>query len=496
MGELRTALEAFLPHYWDHVMMQRGIKVHEALKDGTTATIRSDYAAQIKTIRAHGATCAHPETHNLCVTVVGHEPYEETVHVKKRGKRPESTKTVRKQKVSVFFGFHPAGHKPSARSFNVLREDVSLLLKTGKSKHGEWFHKGERLPGREGPPLPGGLSEAAAAHPIFPSLEKEVDITDGCAAQFDGKDNYHQVAEWPTKVGTQRNHSILITMHGKNICDSLSNVVQSAIRAAVASEQILDAGTRALVLWLAEHKQLPSVAKVKKTGWWAIDDIYYGYFDPARFTQVAVPTAKGFDGSAAKHRFVSVAGVRAETAQRIGPVDVSTAFCGCAKCCQFDFKRCLMKGIGGMPTQMTRKKVPRVNPSSGTPSLSATLEEFAKELAKDQLRAVKVDSTERYMEGAFWLCLICGSAKQATARQAHSTDLFEEGWWIVEIEWYKYEEGTSPRKYKLLTQSKRWLAVNAIVRAGGLEWESGQRVPRSGIGVLKEASRELIEDCM
>ena len=81
-------------------------------------------------------------------------------------------------------------------------------------------------------------------------------------------------------------------------------------------------------------------------------------------------------------------------------------------------------------------------------------------------------------------------------REIASHDQISEGWWIVEIEWYKYEEGTSPRKYKLLTQSKRWLAVNAIVRAGGLEWESGQRVPRSGIGVLKEASRELIEDCM
>ena len=81
MMELRAALEIYLPHFWDHVLMQRGIKVHEALKDSITATIRSDYAAQIKTIRAHNATCASPETHNLCVTVVGGEPYEETVQV-------------------------------------------------------------------------------------------------------------------------------------------------------------------------------------------------------------------------------------------------------------------------------------------------------------------------------------------------------------------------------------------------------------------------------
>lgn len=206
MTELRVAIDAFLPHFWDHVLMQRGIKVHETLKDNVTATIRSDYAAQIKTIRLHSATCAHPESHNLCITVVGHSPYDEMVEVKKRGKCPSaSTKTVRKQKVSAFFGFHPAGIKPSARSFNVLREDVSLLLQKGKAKHGEWFHKGKRLPGHDlMPELPSGLVEATHCDPIFPALEIEDDLTDGCAGQFDGKDNYHQVAEWPTKVQPEK----------------------------------------------------------------------------------------------------------------------------------------------------------------------------------------------------------------------------------------------------------------------------------------------------
>ena len=64
-----------MPHFWDVVMTARGIKVHEAHKNDVTATIRSDYAAQIRTIRVHNATCATPETHNLCVTVVGHSPY-------------------------------------------------------------------------------------------------------------------------------------------------------------------------------------------------------------------------------------------------------------------------------------------------------------------------------------------------------------------------------------------------------------------------------------
>ena len=107
-----------------------------------------------------------------------------------------------------------------------------------------------------------------------------------------------------------------------------------------------------------------------------------------------------------------------------------------------------------------------------------------------------VDSSEVGIEGKFWLCDILGRAQEATEQQAHATDLFEEGWWIVEIVWYKYEAGTSPRKYKkLAAASKRWLAVNAIIRVDGLEFEGGDRVPKSGLRVLKDRSRELIEAC-
>lgn len=56
-------------------------------------------------------------------------------------------------------------------------------------------------------------------------------------------------------------------MHSKSICDSLSDVVQSAIRWAVSNEKIIDPGIRALVLCLAEHKQMPAVTKLKKEGW-------------------------------------------------------------------------------------------------------------------------------------------------------------------------------------------------------------------------------------
>lgn len=232
---------------------------------------------------------------------------------------------------------------------------------------------------------------------------------------------------------------------------------------------------------------------MKKEGWWAVDEIYYGYYDPKCFTQLAVPEAKGFAGSSEMHRFVSIKGIDSEKARREGPIDVSYAWCGCANCCRHDFSRCLMKGLGGFSSKLKRVQVPRVQ-TSGAPSQSSTLDEFAATLAPGQLRAVAVDHTETGIEGSFWLCQLLSHAQLATEQQAHATDLFEEGWWIVEIAWYKREPGTH-NKYKLEPEGRRWLAVNALIRVDGLDFEGMQRVSRTGIRVLSDRSRELIEAC-
>lgn len=205
-----------------------------------------------------------------------------------------------------------------------------------------------------------------------------------------------------------------------------------------------------------------------------------------------MPTAKGFDGSATKHRFVGI-NMDAEKARMEGHLDISTAFCGWARCCTFDLSHCLMQGIGGMPTKMQHVTVPRLN-MSGDLSQTATLEEFSEELAQDQIRAVRVDEMEYAIEGAWWLCLVCGRSIQTSEQQAHSTDLFEAGWWIIEIEWYEHEH--DERKYRLKQGSKRWLAVNAIIRVGGLEFEGGTRLAHSGVRVLSKPSHELINEFM
>ena len=196
-----------------------------------------------------------------------------------------------------------------------------------------------------------------------------------------------------------------------------------------------------------------------------------------------MPDAKGFSGSADKHRYVGLC-ADADKAQRDRP----------------------LKSVA----------VPRVS-TSGAPLQSQTLVDFAAELAQGQLRALRVDiSPERHLEGCWWLREIQGRATQATEQMACATDLFEVDWWIVEIKWYeRVPDATdsasqtqgrpsssapttaTPLKYRLLPEAKRWVTVNALIRVGGLSFEGNARASRSGLRTLsRHIVADLINDCL
>ena len=78
-----------------------------------SASVQSDYAAQVETQRSRTATCATRERHNLLVSVVGYKPYRVWL--------PKTKQWIYKQHVDVFYAFHKAGFKASARSFNVVQ---------------------------------------------------------------------------------------------------------------------------------------------------------------------------------------------------------------------------------------------------------------------------------------------------------------------------------------------------------------------------------------
>eukprot|EP00966_Prymnesium_polylepis_P195039 4521460-Prymnesium_polylepis.1 len=110
-------------------------QLHELFK--LTMTVQSDYASQLETHRIHTATCAQPERHNLLVSIVGYKPYTEMMRKPGRRRKKPVLEPVVKQHVDIFYAFHKAGFKPSARSFNVVQEDIDHFLIHGTFLHGE-----------------------------------------------------------------------------------------------------------------------------------------------------------------------------------------------------------------------------------------------------------------------------------------------------------------------------------------------------------------------
>lgn len=106
LAHQRSAICAALPHRYNKKVLRRGLKMHEALKTDATATVWSDYGAQMETDRLYTQTCARRERHNNCPSVVGFAPYVQTVKTKARGKRPASEVQIRKQRVFVIFGMY------------------------------------------------------------------------------------------------------------------------------------------------------------------------------------------------------------------------------------------------------------------------------------------------------------------------------------------------------------------------------------------------------
>ena len=125
---------------------------------------------------------------------------------KSRSAKPNTDKY--RQHVDVFYAFHDSTYKPSARSFNVAREDIDHFLKHGSFLWGEWFTGGQRCPGGDrSEPLPEGLSERPSTPPDFPEYEMALEPTDGAPTQFANATNHHQMASWRTKTGIIRRHA-------------------------------------------------------------------------------------------------------------------------------------------------------------------------------------------------------------------------------------------------------------------------------------------------
>lgn len=301
-------------------------------------------------------------------------------------------------------------------------------------------------------------------------------------------------------------------MEGKSICDALGNLPKNAIMEAIAKGEYIFSGSREFVLFLARKKPTPGVSKAKKEGWWAVERIFYGFFEHAKFTKLVVPTADGFVGSHETHMFAGTC-KDAEAARRDGLLTVRAIPCACPPCTQLRFHDCEMKALLACKDART-VKTPRAASDTAGLRLMESLQAWAAALKARQLVGVRVERSEQSLEGAYWLAVLKGKPFEATEDMLHGTvdehstptqtlgspspetlsslthgptppsslglkDHIEKGYLVVKAQWLKLKEknGEGGRRSYTLLDAEVLLVVNHIVRLNGVQFDAAKGGP-------------------
>jgi hypothetical protein len=270
----------------------------------------------------------------------------------------------------------------------------------------------------------------------------------------------------------------LETMHGKNVCDPLSNMPARTLARAIERGDTLLPGTREKVLYLALHCATPATAKLWKDGWWTVGRIFWGYYDHRQFTVLNVPRAVGFKDSHECHLFSGL-GADADEARLNGPIAVRGNVCACKECTAGNYDACEMKEVFG---RVRRVRVPREkNQTSGLRQVES-LQLWAAACKKGQLGVTRVHRDEACLEGLYYLVLLlCVPFTVNQDEYCFNTDTFTRGDLVVRISYYEFIECTEGgfRKYRLLDSKnkERMIHLSSLVRLRGLMFSPGPAGP-------------------
>ena len=279
----------------------------------------------------------------------------------------------------------------------------------------------------------------------------------------------------PSTAGIRRSSSKQVEYHGKGSCDAEGNVPKHALQDAIAKGKLFNPGTRELVLYLAQNKQAPSILKEHKSGWEAAGRFFWGYMNTDRFTKFAVPeaTVKGFPNSKKQHEFDGFCADQ-QLAEKSGRLGARPMWCVCPPCLLGKFGECEMVAEMGGP--MRTVSAPLAAGVQERQPQMQSLEVFGDKLEAGMIVAFNVDKDDLWMEGPYWLVKLLGPAFPAPSELVHAGSVFEEGWLIVQGQYYKLEQ-TSERGYRLLPQ-KRYFVVNSMIRLMGVSFCRSQGGPQ------------------
>lgn len=284
-------------------------EVHAAA--ARTATIQSEYAAQLETRRLYIATCASRGRHNFLVTVVGHKPYKQAEEMgSSRRKRPAAAQLEEnRQKVDVFFGFKvndclkqlslvatpPTLNCTVSHSCNdcrrVLAPSTSCVktLSPGSSMARSYTGNASPVGSAARAATTSNRCQLALVSELQPPptsssarwrwtwlmvrLRSLRTLTITTRLRSDGKVG----SKCAPPCGITRRMVKHEPHYGKSGCDGNLNIPKYAIEEAIKAGLILNPTTRELALFIAEHKLAPSIPKHLKPGWEAVDRYFCGY---------------------------------------------------------------------------------------------------------------------------------------------------------------------------------------------------------------------------
>lgn len=390
-------------------------------------------------------------------------------------------------RTDVGFGISSTNQKPGANAWNKYLDDYHSFAKTGKVIYGEWFVNGERIAGGDhSQPLPVGrigdtddvwtLRDAEPREPDFPTLEDDVDITDGAAGQFQGKRNTGHVARSRAKTGVTKTSVIKVSKHGKDLADVFGNLLASFLQQGSANGRFLIPGPRGSTLYLAQYHRKPLGSLEKVVSDFAPERYLYVYYSD----EVLGVGNRDFNAYKDTKQFHSRVGrcVDPVTAEQNGPLTIREVFCACTPCAppNYDFEHCLVPRLVGRPKQVYTRPVAAAIPVQtrlqSEQESRLALVTFATTISAGEVRAVRVHEDDREIEGNFWLAKITSEMFIAPEGGfVFAGEEFPADFLLVKIRWFQalsLISESQARPYRLLSD-ERCLSVMSIMRIEPVE---------------------------
>jgi hypothetical protein len=292
-------------------------------------------------------------------------------------------------------------------------------------------------------------------------------------------------------------HSLItIADHGKSVADGFGSTMKNNVFNASTYFHHLDAGTRSVVLYLAQHHPTPKAAD--SGGRWSPQRYFYGYYNDV-LAKTPTKYYKTYEKSKSYHYRAGFS-ANAEEVDKRGPVTVKPYFCACPSCvlpvCQFG--ECKVPSITGS------KKVfdcPPVKAVSGVSTRSQSLADFSKTLKKGQFLAARVAPDQIHLEGPYWLAKITGDVERTTENIVHSGEELPAGSWVVKGQWFEFVNeahlnNSQFRVYQPEPGGERLLSTNIFFRERTLaiEKEKDRSNKATGKVLLNEWEQNSIEE--